>query len=166
MNDLVVVGSIGGSFGVRGEVRIKSFCAVPTDIETYTPLTDENGHSYDLALIGPIKNGFAARIVQIKTKEQADALKGTQLFASRSQMPSLPDDEFYHADLMGLDVFDTGGTLLGQVKTVHNHGADDLLEVTRPGSSDTVLIPFTRAIVPTVDLNARRIVADPPEGLI
>lgn len=166
MSERLVVGAIAGAYGVRGEVRIKSFCAVPEEIETYSPLTDADGNRYDLALIGQIKNGFSARIVQVATKEQADALKGTELFADRDQLPTLPDDEFYHADLIGLEVVDTGGAPLGRVKTVQNHGADDLLEITQPGSSNTFLLPFTRAIVPTVDLDAGRLIADPPEGLL
>ncbi len=165
-DDLICVGAISGSYGVSGEVRVKSFCAQPDDIETYSPLTTGDGQrSFALALIRPMKNGFVARIAEVATKEQADALKGTQLFARRDQLPSLPDDEFYYSDLTGLDVFDTGGAVLGQVKSVQNHGAGDLLEVQMPESSVTVLVPFTKAIVPTVDLGARRIVADPPEGL-
>lgn len=164
--DRIVVGSISGAYGVRGELRIKSFCAVPEDIETYTPLTSEDGStSYTLALIRPIKGGFVARIAEVATKEDADALKGTQLFARRDQLPSLPDDEFYHADLIGLAVYDTGGAELGRVKQVLNHGAGDLLEIHAPGASTTVLLPFTQAAVPTVDLATGRIVADPPEGL-
>lgn len=162
----VCVGAISGAYGVRGELRIKSFCAVPEDIEAYTPLTTESGaQSFHLALIRPIKNGFVARIAEVATKEQADALKGTQLFADRDQLPVLPDDEYYHADLVGLEVLDTGGTALGRVKSVMDHGAGDILEVQRPGSSETVLLPFTLAAVPTVDLTAGRIIADPPEGL-
>ena len=163
----VCVGAIAGSYGVRGELRIKSFCAVPQDIESYSPLTSEDGSAtFHLALIRPIKNGFAARIAEVATKEDADALKGTQLFADRDQLPGLPDDEYYHTDLIGLAVVDTGGTALGTVKSVLNHGATDLLEVQQPGGSATILLPFTRAIIPTVDLATRRIVADPPEGLI
>lgn len=162
----VCVGAIGGAYGVRGELRIKSFCATPEDIESYSPLTDENGsRQFHLALIHTIKNGFVARIVEVTTKEEADALKGTQLFAERSQLPTLPDDEYYHADLIGLEVVDAGGAPLGRVKTVLDHGAGDILEVQRPGSSETVLLPFTLAAVPTVDLAAGRIVADPPDGL-
>lgn len=101
----------------------------------------------------------------VETKEQADALKGLRLFAPRDRLPSLPDDEYYHTDLMGLEVYDTGGTLLGTVKTVQNHGASDLLEITVPGHSSTILLPFTLAAVPTVDLASGRIIADPPEGL-
>ena len=165
-DDLICVGAIGGAYGVRGEVRVKSFCAEPEDIETYSPLTSEDGmRSFTLALIRPMKNGFVARIAEVASKEQADALKGTQLFARRDQLPSLPDDEYYYTDLVGLEVFDTGGTSLGHVKSVQNHGASDLLEVHSPGATATVLLPFTRAAVPTVDLTAGRIVADPPEGL-
>ncbi|MEM9871286.1 MAG: ribosome maturation factor RimM [Pseudomonadota bacterium] len=165
-DERICVGSIGGAYGVQGEVRIKSFCAVPEDIETYAPLTTEDGtRSFTLAIIRPIKNGFTSRIAEVATKEQADALKGTQLYARRDQLPSLPDDEFYYTDLVGLDVFDTGGAPLGQVKSVQNHGASDLLEVHAPGATATVLLPFTQAAVPTVDLASRRIVADPPEGL-
>ncbi|MTI02729.1 ribosome maturation factor RimM, partial [Roseibium sp. RKSG952] len=130
MTDLICVGSIAGSYGVRGEVRLKSYCAVPEDIETYSPLTDEDGtERYPLVLTRAIKNGFAARLGGVETKEQADAIKGLRLFAHRDQLPSLPDDEFYHTDLIGLEVYDTGGALLGRVKSVQNHGAADLLEV-------------------------------------
>ncbi|MEO0380124.1 MAG: ribosome maturation factor RimM [Pseudomonadota bacterium] len=165
-DDLICIGAISGSYGVAGEARVKSFCADPYDIETYNPLSTEDGtRSFTLALIRPIKNGFVARIAEVDTKEKADALKGIQLFARRAQLPSLPADEFYYSDLTGLSVFDTGGAELGQVKSVQNHGAGDLLEVQLPGESTTVLIPFTQAIVPTVDLGQGRIVADPPEGL-
>lgn len=167
MSDLICVGSIAGSYGVRGEVRLKSFCAVPEDIEAYSPLTDETGQKrYPVVLTRAIKNGFAARLGGIETKEDADALNGLRLYARREQLPSLPDDEFYHTDLIGLEVYDTGGTLLGKVKSVQNHGATDLLELHGPGLKSTVLLPFTLDAVPTVDLEAGRIVADPPEGLI
>ncbi len=166
MTDLICIGALTGSFGVRGEVRLKSFCAVPEEIETYSPLTSEDGsQSYTLTLSRAVKGGFSAVLSGVDTKEQADALKGLRLFTQRDRMPNLPDDEFYHADLMGLDVFDTGGALLGTVKSVQNHGAGDLLEIQRPNESSTVLMPFTLAAVPTVDLEQRRIVADPPEGL-
>ncbi|MFK7751515.1 MAG: ribosome maturation factor RimM [Sedimentitalea sp.] len=166
MTDLICVGALAGSFGVHGDVRVKSFCATPEDIANYVPLVSEDGaRSFALRLTGQIKNGFSARIDGVRTKEQADALRGERLFAPRDRLPSLPDDEYYYADLIGLEVFDTGGTLLGSVKLVLNHGAGDLLEIRLPGQSETVLLPFTLALVPTVDLGARRIVADPPEGL-
>lgn len=167
MTDRICVGAIAGAYGVRGEVRVKSFCANPEDIETYSPLTDETGaRRFPLSILRPIKNGFAARIADVASKEEADALRGTDLYAGRDDLPSLPDDEFYHADLIGLEVYDTGGVLLGKVKTVQNHGADDLLELQLAGSSATVFLPFTRSAVPTVDLSAGRIIADPPAGVM
>ncbi|AVO36843.1 ribosome maturation factor RimM [Pukyongiella litopenaei] len=162
----VCVGVIAGAFGVRGEVRLKSFTAEPSDIATYGPLsTGDGGQSFALTLTRPVKNGYAARLGGVATKEQADALRGTRLYVPRHRLPALPDDEFYHADLIGLEVVDTGGATLGRVKAVLNHGAGDLLELQAPGRSTTVLLPFTRAAVPTVDLGAGRIVADPPDGL-
>ena len=167
MTEMIQVGAIAGAYGVRGELRVKSYCATPEDIEIYKPLfSEDRSQQFNLAILRPIKNGFAARIAEVATKEDADALRGLSLWAERDQLPSLPDDEFYHADLIGLDVYDTGGVLLGRVKTVQNHGADDLLEVQLSGSSATTFLPFTKAAVPTVDLNARRIVADPPAGIL
>jgi 16S rRNA processing protein RimM len=106
-----------------------------------------------------------ARLSGVLTKEQADALKGTSLFVARDKLPAVGDDEFYHADLIGLSVQDTGGKLLGRITAVHNHGAGDLLEVSGPGLKTALLLPFTLAVVPTVDIQAGRVVADLPEGL-
>lgn len=165
-DSVICVGSLSGAYGVRGEVRLKSYCAEPSDIADYNPLSDADGlRQFNVTLVRPIKGGYAARVSGVSTKEDADALRGTDLFAQRDRLPSLPDDEFYHADLIGLDVVDTGGVLLGKVKTVQNHGAGDLLEIHGPGMKNTVLLPFTQAAVPTVDLGGGRIVADPPEGL-
>jgi 16S rRNA processing protein RimM len=159
------VGAISGSYGVRGEVRLKSFCAEPTAIAEYGPLYSEDGtRSFKVTLTRPVAGGLGARIAGVDTKEQADALKGITLFVSRDKFPSLPDDEYYHADLIGLEVRDTGGVLLGKVTAVHNHGAGDLLEVGVAGAT-SILLPFTMATVPTVDLGSGRIVVDPPEGL-
>lgn len=166
MNDTVLVAAIAGSFGVKGLVRLKSFTADPEAVADYGSLCTEDGsHQYDVTLVQPINNGFAAKLSGVVTKEQADALRGTQLFALRDRLPSLPDDEFYHADLIGLATFDAGGNALGRIKAVQNHGAGDLLEVEPGAGKQTVLVPFTRAIVPTVDLTAGRVVIDPPEGL-
>ncbi len=166
-DDLICVGAIAGAYGVHGEVRLKSFCARPEDIINYTPLTDETGgRTFSLTLSRAMKNGFVARLEGINSKEAADALRGIRLFAPRSSLPNLPDDEFYHADLIGLTVLDTGGTVLGRVHAVQNHGAGDLLEITPGAGGNTILLPFTRAVVPTVDLAAGRIIADPPEGAL
>lgn len=166
MTDRICVGAISGSFGVTGEVRLKSFCADPEAIADYAPLYTEDGaQEFTVNILRPIKNGFAVHLSGIKTKEQADALKGVSLFADRNKLPSLPDDEYYHNDLIGLTVFDTGGIELGKVVDVLNHGADDLLEIRTTDRSDTVLLPFTEKAVPTVDIASGRIIADPPEGV-
>jgi len=166
MTDRICVGAITGSFGVRGEARVKSFCADPAAIGDYGPLTTEDGQtSYRLTITRAVKGGFAVRLSDVKTKEQADALRGTTLYAPRAALPALPDDEFYHTDLIGLTAVDTGGADLGRIHAVHNHGGGDLLELRARGRKGTVLVPFTQAVVPTVDLGAGRIVIDPPEGL-
>lgn len=163
----ICVGAIAGSFGVQGEVRLKSFCADPQAIASYGPLTTEDGsRSFTATLTRAIPTGFSARLSGVSTKEQADALKGIRLFADKSRLPALPDDEFYHADLIGMTVRDTGGKTIGTVTAVFNHGASDLLEVSGPHLKSALLMPFTQAIVPTVDLAQRLIVADPPDGLL
>lgn len=160
--DLICVGVIAGSYGVQGEARLKSFCAEPSAIGDYGPLFSEDGSRvFHITLTRPVTGGFGARITGVATKEQADDLRGQSLFAPRSALPALPDDEFYHADLIGLEAVDTGGVALGPVRAVHNHGAGDILEVGAQG----LLIPFTRAAVPTVDLAARRVVVDPPDEI-
>lgn len=162
--DRVCVGAIAGAFGVKGEVRLKSFCSTPEDIAAYGPLfTEDGGRSFALRLTRPMSGGLAARLSGVVSKEEADALKGVTLWADRARLPHLPDDEFYHADLIGLEVFDTGGAALGRVRAVQNFGAGDILEIYAPGRKTTLMLPFTRAVVPTVDLRAGRIVADPPE---
>ena len=161
---LVCVGAIAGAFGVRGEARLKSFCAEPAAIADYAPLVTEDGRSFGVTLVRPLQGAFAARLTGVATREAAEALKGTRLYAPRDRLPPLPADEFYHADLIGLAVLDAGGAAVGVVKAIHDHGAGDVLEIARPGRPDA-LIPFTRAAVPTVDLAGRRIVIDPPPGL-
>lgn len=164
MTDRICVGAIAGAFGVRGEVRLKSFCAEPAAIADYAPLwTRDGGRSFSVTLTRAIPQGFAARLSGIDSKEAADAARGTELFADRDRLPSLPDDEFYHADLIGLPVLDTGGQEIGRLQAIHNHGAGDILEIRAPGRKSALLLPFTRAAVPTVDLTAGRIIADPPE---
>lgn len=166
MTDRVCVGAIAGSFGVKGEVRLKSFCSDPEALASYGPLYTEDGsRKFTVKLTRPVAGGLGARLSGVATKEEADALRGTSLYVDREKLPSLGDDEFYHADLIGLEVRDTGGALIGRVQAVHNHGAGDLLEIMGPGMKQALLLPFTRAVVPTVDLAARRIVADLPEGL-
>lgn len=151
---------------MQGEVRLKSFCSDPEAIASYGPLFGEDGQTtYKIKLTRPVAGGLGARITGVETKEQADALKGISLYVDKKKLPNLPDDEFYHADLIGLAAFDVGGRELGRVQAVHNHGAGDLLEIAGPGLKSALLLPFTLAVVPTVDLAAGRVIVDPPEGL-
>jgi len=164
--DRICVGAIAGAFGVKGDLRLKSFCATPQSIADYGTLWSEDGtQAFEITLGTPIKNGFSTRIQGVVTKEQADALQGLRLFADRAALPVLPDDEYYHTDLIGLTVLDTGGKELGKVSEVHNYGAGDFLEIQAPGLKTPALLPFTLDAVPTVDLTSGRIIADPPDGV-
>jgi 16S rRNA processing protein RimM len=160
-NGLTCVGAIAGGFGVLGEVRLKSFCADPKAIAGYGPLRTAEGRSFDVRMLRPIPGAFAVRLTGVSTREEAEALKGTRLYVPRQRLPSLPDDEYYHADLIGLAVFDTGGAAIGTVRAVLDHGAGDILEIARPNAPD-LLLSFTRASVPTVDVAGGRLIADPP----
>ncbi|KPA23279.1 Ribosome maturation factor RimM [Shimia sp. SK013] len=164
--DMICVGAIGGAYGVRGDVRLKSFTAEADAIADYAPLiTGDGAMEFEVTVLGVVKNGLSARLSGISTKEQADALKGVKLYVPRARLPDTDDDEYYYTDLVGLEVRDTGGTLLGTVKSVQNHGATDLLEIQGAALKSTVLLPFTHVAVPTVDILAGRIITDPPEGL-
>ncbi|MEM9851534.1 MAG: ribosome maturation factor RimM [Pseudomonadota bacterium] len=164
MSDRICVGAIIGAFGTAGEVRLKSFCAEPADIAAYGALSTEDGSRLELRLTRPVKGGFAARVGGVRYRDQAEALRGTRLYLGREQLPNLPDDEFYYSDLIGLAVVDTGGAAVGRVAAVQDYGAGDILEIAPSGGGAAVLLPFTADTVPTVDLDAGRIVIDPPEG--
>ncbi|MEM6589195.1 MAG: ribosome maturation factor RimM [Pseudomonadota bacterium] len=166
MSERVCIGAIAGAFGVKGEVRLKSFTAQPEDIAAYGPLQSEDGtKSFEVTLTGQAKGALVGRLSGVPTKEVADRMRGLRLYVDRAKLPEPEDDEYYHADLIGLAVFDTGGAELGRVKAVHNHGASDLLEVDPVDGGASVLLPFTLDAVPTIDISTGRIVADPPEGV-
>tara|TARA_B100001059_G_scaffold125975_1_gene125969 strand:- start:443 stop:946 length:504 start_codon:yes stop_codon:yes gene_type:complete len=167
MTELICVGAIAGAFGVKGEVRLKSFTSIPASIADYAPLLTEKGEKkFEVIITGEIKNGLSARMSGIVSKEDADNLKGTKLYAPRENLPELLEDEYYHADLIGLNVENLEGKYLGKIKSVLNHGASDLLEVQSKDKKKSILIPFTRKIVPKVDIKNSIIIVDPPEGLV
>ena len=166
--DRVCVGAIAGAFSVRGEARIKSFTDDPAAIGDYGPVQDETGQKlFDVQVTRGLKGGFlAARLSGVENREAAAALTGVQLFVPRQALPVPQNaEEFYHADLVGLAVFDRRGKRLGMVKAVLNHGAGDILEVARPEGGEPALLPFTQAAVPTIDVADNRLIADPPEGV-
>jgi 16S rRNA processing protein RimM len=159
----VLVGIFGAAHGIRGEIRLKSYTATPAAIGTYGPLHDETGmHRFILEALRPVgKDMFVARVKGRSNREAAEALNGTELFVPRDVLPPPDDEEFYHADLIGLRIENQRGEVLGSVLALHNFGAGDILEIAPPpGAQDktTAMLAFTRALVPIVDVAARRIV--------
>jgi 16S rRNA processing protein RimM len=147
-------------------VRIKSFTEVPEDIAGYGPLEDENGRrQFDLRLCGAAKGVLIARLPGIEDRDQAEALRGLRLYLPRSALPQPEAEEYYHADLIGLEAVLEDGTRVGQVRAIYDFGAGDTLELARDGAPP-VLVPFTRAVVPMVALAEGRLVLDPPPGLL
>ncbi len=165
---MVMIGAIAGSYGVRGEVRIKSFTATPEDIFDYAPFRDETGAIFlTIQSWKHVKDGFAAYAVEITSREEAQGLKSARLYARRDVLPALAEEEYYHADLVGLLVRDLNNQPLGQVRAVQNFGAGDLLEVHKtPGAKGAWYLPFTLESAPHVDLAKGEVIADPPDGLI
>jgi 16S rRNA processing protein RimM len=162
----VCVGVVTGPQGVQGAVRIKSFTEVPEDAAGYGPLEDETGRrQFDLHLCGVAKGVLIARLRGIEDRDQAEALRGLHLYLSRSALPRPEAEEYYHADLIGLDAVLGDGTRVGRVRAIYDFGAGDTLELERDGGPP-VLVPFTRAIVPIVAPAEGRLVLDPPPGLL
>jgi len=162
----VCVGVVTGAHGVRGAVRLKSFTAEPEDVAAYGPLQDERGERhFALRLVGSAKGVLIAAISGIDDRDRAEALRGLRLYLPRSALPPPEEEEYYHADLIGLAAILTDGTALGTVRAVHDFGAGDTLEIGR-AAGQPVMVPFTRAVVPVVDLDTGRLVIDPPPGLL
>ena len=167
--DLILVGRVAGAFGVRGEVRITSFTAEPMALVDYKTLLREDG-APALTLTGGrvAKGGVVAHAKEIETREQAEATRGLKLFIPRSRLPEPDDeDEFYIADLIGMDVVSLEGDLLGKVRSVRDFGAGDLLEVApisgQGGAGESWWLPFTREAVPEVQVAEGRVVAVRPD---
>lgn len=160
---LVCVGAIAGAHGVRGAVKVKSFTAAAADIAAYGPLSDEAGkRRFVLSPIGQARGDILVRIDGVEDRDQAEALRGTRLYADRDRFPAPAEDEFYHADLIGLEVEDIDGKALGTVRAIYNHGAGDMMEIGL-AAGGTALVPFTKAVVPVVDIAAGRVVVAMPD---
>lgn len=163
MTDRVLMGKITGAHGLRGEVRIASYAAAPEDIAAYGPLTDHSGaHSYKITALRASGNAtIIARLDGISSRTEAEALRGLDFYVPRAALPDTEEDEFYHADLIGMKAFTPEGEEAGTVIAVQNFGAGDMLEIRRSGNSATQLVPFTQAQVPSIDLTARRVIVLP-----
>jgi 16S rRNA processing protein RimM len=163
-DDLILVGRVAGAFGVKGEVRITAFTAEPLALVGYATLLREDG-APALTLTGgrAAKGGVVARAREIETREQAEAARGLKLYIPRAVLPEPQDeDEFYIADLVGMAVVSPAGEPLGQVRSVRDFGAGDLLEVA-PAAGESWWLPFTKEAVPEVSVAERRIVGVRPE---
>jgi 16S rRNA processing protein RimM len=162
----VCVGVVTGPHGVKGAVRIKSFTACPENIAAYGPLSDEAGRrSLEMHVIGAAKGVLIARLTGVEDRSRAEALRGLRLYLPRSALPQPDPEEYYHADLIGLEVVLSDGTPVGRVRAVHDFGAGDTLEIERP-TAPAAMVPFTRAVVPVVEIEAGRLVIEPPPGLL
>ena len=144
---------------------MKSFTADPADIDAYGPVSDESGtRVYQLRVTGMVKGTTLAEIDGVDDRNAAEALKGLQLFVDRDRLPPAEDDEFYHADLLGLTACLEGGTVLGRVTGLYDFGAGDSVEITGPKGQIT-MVPFTKAAVPAIDLAGGTMTIVPPAGL-
>ena len=162
--DLVSVGVITGAHGIRGEVKLRSFTAMPDALARYGPLTTAAGTKVEIAKLRPQKDGFIAVLKGVTDRNAAEALKGTALFVPRGRLPPPDTGEVYVADLIGRRVVLAGGTMLGEIVDVANYGAGDLIDVKIEGRRDTVLIPFASGFVQ--DAEGTDIVVDLPEGFL
>ncbi len=152
-----------GAHGVKGTVRIKSFTEEAANVAAYGPVSDEaNARAFTLEPIGASGGAILARIEGVDGRDAAEALAGTRLYVPRSALPAPGDEEYYHADLLGLSAVSSDGEALGSVKSVHAIGETDVLEIDRGAELPSLLIPFTRADVPEVDLKAGRVVVEVP----
>ena len=158
----ICVAQIGAPHGVRGEVKLWSYTADPQSVRDYGPLETEDGAThFEIETLRAAKDHLVVRLKGVNDRDAAARLTNTKLFVSRERLPATEaDDEFYHADLVGLAVVDTEGNTLGSVAAVHNFGAGDLIDVKPAQGNSTVLLPFTEAAVPVVDIAGKRIVVD------
>ena len=167
--DLICVGLLGSARGLKGELRVKSFTADPRDIASYGTLTDETGNrAFELKVTGKHKGQLVVRIKGVNAREAAEALNGQKLYVERGRLPETEEDEFYFSDLAGLEAELVDGTPFGQVVQAEDYGGGPFLEVKadRELGHGTVLVPFTKAAVPQVDLKGGKVVIDPPAGLL
>jgi 16S rRNA processing protein RimM len=166
MSARVCVGAITGPHGVRGLVKVKPFTEVPEDVAAYGPVEDETGNRrFTLRVTGAAKGQVIVAVDGVGDRDAAEALKGERLYVERTALPDPDDGSFYHADLIGMDVVATDGSPLGTVTALYDFGAGDVLEF-RGADGKARMLPFTEQVVPTVDLEVRRMVVDPPDGAL
>lgn len=160
--DRLCVGVIAGAHGVRGDLRVKSFTDDPKDLLSYGPLTDSAGaREFRLRVIGMARGLLRVHMDGVEDRDAAEALAGVELYLTRDQLPAPEEDEFYHADLIGLRAERADGSHMGAVRALHDFGAGEMIEI-ELAYGGVVILPFTRAVVSEVDLPGGRIVVVPP----
>jgi len=160
----VCIAQIGAAHGVRGELRLKPFTEDPLSVTRYGPLETEDGkRRFEIETARPAKDMLVVRLKGVADREAAEGLTNLRLYVARERLPKPADDEFYYADLIGLSAVTADGTPFGTVKALHNFGAGDLLEIEPASGGNTLLLPFTEAVVPVVDIKGGRVVVAPPD---
>jgi 16S rRNA processing protein RimM len=164
---LVLVGRFGAPKGVRGEVRVQSYTGDPRAIGGYGPLTDaKRAKAFVFERLRGLKDEMlVVKVLGVETREAAAALTGAEIFARRDRLPEPSADEFYYDDLVGLEAVSVDGRTIGRVTAVSSYGAGDILEIAPERGGETLLLPFTRGVAPTIDFAAGRIVVEPPEEI-
>jgi 16S rRNA processing protein RimM len=163
MLDRVCVAQIGGAHGVRGEVKLRSFTADPLAIKDYAPLESEDGAtSFEIEALRPARGYLVARLRGVRDRSAAERLTHLKLFVPRERLPVLGAEEFYHVDLIGARAVTADGDEIGTVHAVHDFGAGDILELRLSENGATMMLPFTTAFVPEIDIPGGRIVVVPP----
>lgn len=161
----ICVARIGAAHGVRGAVKLWTFTEDPFAVKAYGPLSAKDGvRHFELASARAAKDHLVATFKGIETREDAERLNGVELYIARDKLPATDEDEYYHADLIGLAAVTAADETLGRVIAIHNFGAGDIIEIA-PLSGTTLLLPFTNAVVPTVDLAGGRVVIALPEEI-
>ena len=165
MADPICIARIGAAHGVRGAVKLWTFTEDPFAVKAYGPLLTKDGtRSFEVATAREAKGHLVATLKGIATREEAERLNGIELYIAREKLPATDENEYYHADLIGLAVVNAADEPLGRVLAIHNFGAGDIIEIAPPQGA-TMLLPFTNAVVPTVDLANGRVVIELPNEI-
>jgi 16S rRNA processing protein RimM len=158
----ICVARIGAAHGVRGAVKLWTFTEDPLAVKHYGPLTSKDGtRQFEVATAREANGHLVATLKGIATREEAERLNGIELYIAREKLPDTDEDEYYHADLIGLAAVNAANEPIGHVTAIHNFGAGDIIEIAPPHGA-TMLLPFTNAVVPTVDLENGRVVIELP----
>ncbi|HET7123735.1 MAG TPA: ribosome maturation factor RimM [Bradyrhizobium sp.] len=161
----ICVARIGAAHGVRGAVKLWTFTEDPLAVKRYGPLQTKDGaRQFEVTHVREAKGHLVATLKGIATREEAERLNGVELYVAREKLPATDEDEYYHADLIGLAAVNAAGEPLGRVIAIHNFGAGDIIEVA-PANGATMLLPFSNAVVPTVDLEGGRVVIELPDEI-